>query len=173
MDNIFQLLIFLFVIYTIINAVFGKKKTQTLGRKIPQENSGEDKLNTSPNTQSSSQEILLDLFGLKMPKTGNEYENYTPNEYPSNLEIEDKNLVNQPEPEQIKIADVDYDKLPSLESQQKDVSAPVEELHKAYEVGFSFNSRTSDIKQKIKSPGTLQELYLISEILNKPKAHRR
>lgn len=173
MDNLFQLLIFLFVIYTIINAVFGKKKTQSPDRKIPQENSREDELNTSPDYQYSSSDVLQDLFGLKIPKTGNEYENYSQNKYPSNLETGNIDFTHQIEPEQLKMPNVDYDKLPSLEAQQKNISIPEEEIHRAYEVGFSFNSRTTDIKQRIKSPKTLQELYLISEILNKPKAHRR
>lgn len=172
MDNLFQLLIFLFVIYTIINSVFGKKKTQSPERKIPQESSGEDELKTSPGSQYSSSDVLQDLFGLKIPKTGNEYETYSSNKYPSNLETGDNDLANQIEPEQRKMPDVDYDKLPSLESQQKSISIS-EEIHTAYEVGFSFNSRTTELKQKIKNRSALQELYLVSEILNKPKALRR
>ena len=173
MDNIFQLLIFLFAIYTIINAVFGKKKTQTPGRKIPQENSGEDRIETSPNSQYSSTDVLQDLFGMKIPKTGSEYETYSSNKYPSNFETDGEDTLKQIEPEKVILPDIDYDKLPSLEAQQKNISLPEEEIHKAYEVGFSVNSRTTDLKQKIKSAKTLQELYLISEILNKPKAHRR
>jgi len=173
MDNLFQLLIFLFVIYTIINAVFGKKKTQSSARKIPQENPGEDEINTSPSSQYSSSDVLQDLFGLKIPKTGNEYETYSQNKYPSNFETGNIGNVNQTEPEQIKIPNIDYDKLPSLETQRKNIPVMEEESHKAYEVGFGFNSRTTEIKQRIKSLKTLQELYLISEILNKPKAHRR
>ncbi|MHB9041585.1 MAG: hypothetical protein ACYC4T_13095 [Melioribacteraceae bacterium] len=173
MDNIFQLLIFLFVIYTIFNTIAGKKKPQNTGRKIPQENPGEDETETSPNSQYSPTDVLQDLFGMKIPKTGSEYETYSSNKYPSNFETGGEDTLNQIEPEGVILPDIDYDKLPSLESQQKNISVPEEEIHKAYEVGFSFNSKTSDIKQKIKSPQTLQELYLISEILNKPKARRR
>ena len=172
MDNLFQLLIFLFVIYTIINSVIGKKKPQGPARKIPQESSGEDEIKTSPTSQYSSTEILQDLFGLKIPKTGNEYESYSQKKYPSNLETGNLGQTNQIEPEQIKMPNVNYDKLPSLELQQKNIAAS-EEIHKAYEVGFTFNSRTLNLKEKISNPKTLQELYLISEILNKPKALRK
>jgi hypothetical protein len=178
MDNLFQLLIFLFVIYTIINALFGKKKPPRTDREIPRERTGEVESDTSPQPQYSSTDILQDLFGLKIPKTGGEYETYPQNRYPSNLETDLPDIDNQPEIdnqleiEKRNLPDVDYDKLPSLESQQKSISIS-EEIHTAYEVGFSFNSRTTELKQKIKNRSALQELYLVSEILNKPKALRR
>jgi hypothetical protein len=172
MDNLIQLLIFLFVIYTIINSVVGKKKPQGPARKIPRESSGDDEINTSPNSQYSSTDILQDLFGFKIPKTGNEYENYSQRQYPSNLETGSPDQTTQIEPEQVKIQNINYDKLPSLELQQKSI-VHSEEIQKAYEVGFSFNPRTLELKEKIKNPKTLQELYLISEILNKPKALHR
>jgi hypothetical protein len=171
MDNIFQLLIFLFIIYTIFNAVFGKKKPQRTGGNIPQRQPEEVKSDTSPRTASSSGDILEELFGFKIPKTGGEYETHSPNRYPSNLETELPDLDSQPGVENRNIPDVDYDKLPSLELQQNVTSAT--EYHSAYEVTNTLNKRTKDVIAKIKNPTTLRELYLISEILNKPKALRK
>lgn len=176
MDNLFQLLIFLFVIYTIINAVFGKKKPQRTNREIPRERTGEVESDTSLQTQYSSGDILQDLFGLKIPKTGGEYETY-PQRYPSNLETDLPDIDNQPEfdnqleIEKRNLPDVDYDKLPSLELQQNVASSA--DYHTAYEVHSSLNQRTVEIIQKFRNPKTLRELFLISEILNKPKALRK
>jgi len=171
MDNLFQLLIFLFVIYTIINAVFGKKKHQRTEREIPQERTGEVKTNTSPQTQYSSTDILQDLFGLKIPKSGDEYETYPQNRYPANLETDLPDISNQTEPEQRSMPDINYDNRPSIELEQ---NLPVSgEFQNAYEVSKSLNQRTVELKQKFENPKTLRELYLISEILNKPKALRK
>jgi hypothetical protein len=81
-------------------------------------------------------------------------------EFDNQLEIEKRNLP-----------DVDYDKLPSLELQQNISSST--EYHNAYEVSSSLNQRTVKLIRKFKNPKSLRELYLISEILNKPKALRK
>jgi len=172
MDNIFQLLIFLFVIYTIINSLFGKKKPQRPQNNSPRNETGEAETKTSPQPQySSTTDILQDLFGFKIPKSGDEYENLPQRNYPGNLEIDLPEIEKVSDPEKRNIPDINYDKLISLETQQTKTLS--DEPHIAYEVGFSFNRRTMDIKQKIKNPASLRELYLISEIINKPKALRR
>lgn len=172
MDNIFQLLIFLFVIYTIINSLFGKKKPQRPQNNFPKDETGEAETKTSPKPQySSTTDILQDLFGLKIPKSGDEYENLPQRNYPGNLEIDLPEIEKESDSEKRNIPDINYDKLISLETQQTKTLS--DEPHIAYEVGFSFNHRTMDIKQKIKNPASLRELYLISEIINKPKAIRR
>lgn len=171
MDNIFQILIFLFVIYTIFNSLFGKKKPQRPQNNFPRNETGEAETKASPQTQYSSTDILQDLFGLKIPKPGGEYETYPQKNYPSNLEIDLPEIEKESDSEKRNIPDINYDKLISLEAQRTKTLS--DESHIAYEVGFSFNRRTNEIKQKIKNPTTLQELYLISEIINKPKAIRR
>lgn len=180
MDNLFQLLIFLFVIYTIINSIFGKKKPQGTDRKIPQRGTGDVEAETSPKPQyPSSGDILQDLFGIKIPKSGGEYETYSQNRYPSNLETDLPDIDNQPEiegrytsdTEGKNLPDVDYDKLPSLEVSQNVTSSA--DYHSAYEMSSTLNQRTIELIRKIKNPNSLRELYLISEILNKPKALRR
>ena len=171
MDNLFQLLIFLFIIYTIINAVMGKKKPQRTDKEIPSERTGEVESKTSPKPQYSSNDILQDLFGIKIPKTEDEYETYPRNRYPSDLETDLPPIENEPNVEKGNLPDIDYDKLPSLEQQQNVTSST--DLHSAYETNNSLNQRSIELIKKIKNPKTLKELYLISEILNKPKALRR
>jgi len=172
MDNIFQLLIFIFVIYTIFNSIFGKKKPQRPQNNSPRNETGEAETKTSPKPQySSSTDILQDLFGFKIPKSGDEYEKLPQSNYPSDLETDLPDIENQPELEKKNIKDVNYDNLPPLEFQQN--TTITDETHVAYEVGLNFNRRTIELKQKIKNPDSLRELYLISEIINKPKVLRR
>src|SRR3989339_529724 len=166
MDNIFQLLIFLFVIYTIFNSLFGKKKPQKPQNKFPGNEPGEDETTPSPKPRySSTEDILQDLFGVKIPESGDEYENPSQSNYPSDLETDLPDIENQTEPEKKSIQDVNYDQLPSVEFQQSTIAT--DEPQAAFEVGFGFNNRTNELKQKIKNPATLRELYLISEIINK------
>ncbi len=182
MDNIFQLLIFLFVIYTIYNSLFGKKKQQRPQNNFPRYETGEEETKPSPKPRySSTEDILQDLFGVKIPKSGDEYETYPQKNYPSNLEIDLPEIEKESDTEKRNIPDINYDKLISpginydklisLEAQQNKTIS--DEPHLAYEVGFSFNRKTNELKHKIKNHATLRELYLISEIINKPKAIRR
>ncbi|MFA5803917.1 MAG: hypothetical protein WC879_04690 [Melioribacteraceae bacterium] len=171
MDNIFQLLIFLFVIYTIYNSLFGKKKPQRPQNNFPKNETGEEETKASPKSQYSSTDILQDLFGLKIPKSGDEYETYPQQNYPNNLEIDLPEIEKESDTEKRNIPEINYDKFISLEAQQNKTIS--DEPHVAYEVGFSYNRRTNELKQKIKNPVSLRELYLISEIINKPKAIRR
>ncbi|MBI5730440.1 MAG: hypothetical protein HY963_04815 [Ignavibacteriales bacterium] len=171
MDNIFQLLILLFVIYTIYNSLFGKKKPQRPQNNFPRDETGEAETKASPQPQYSSTDILQDLFGFKIPKSEDEYGNLPRRNYPGNLEIDLPEIEEESDSEKRNVPDINYDKLISLEVQQ--IKTLLDEPHIAYEVGSSFNRRTIDIKQKIKNPASLQELYLISEIINKPKAIRR
>lgn len=171
MDNLFQILIFLFVIYTILNSVFGKKKPQGPRNNFPQGDSGEVESDTSPQTRNKSGDILQDLFGVQLPKSGDEYDNYSQKKYDTDLETDLPNIEDQSEVEKKSIPDINYDNLPAVELQQNKIVQ--DDLNKAYEVGFGFTTRTIEIKQKIRNPKSLQELYLISEIINKPKSLRK
>lgn len=172
MDDIIRLIVFFFILYSIFGSFFGKKKKeQRTQKQFPQGGTGEVKQKTSPQPQYTAADILQDLFGVKLPKTDDEYD--FPQRTNQQTDLED-NL-----PEQLKhtetegriIPDINYDKLPSLEVQQN-VTVPVEK-EIVYEPAPLFNKRTIELKKKIKNPATLKELYLISEILNKPKALRR
>lgn len=171
MDNLFQWLIILFVIYTIFKSVLDKKKTQRRDGEIPHERSGEVESDTSPRPQYSSGDVLQDLFGFKIPKTGDEYETYPPKNYPSDLEADLSDVYAQSKIEKEELPNIDYDKLASLEVQQ--IPPTTAEYHSAYEEVVLQNQRMADLKEKLKNQKTLRELFLISEILNKPKALRK
>ena len=172
MDNIFQLLIFLFVIYTIYNSLFGKKKPQRPQNNFPRNEPEEDELKSSPQPRySSTDDILENLFGMKIPKTGGEYEDLNRNNIPQDYETDLPDIEKQVELAGGKITDINYDQLSTDELQQK--LNWDEDANKAYESSKSLSMRTVELKQKIKNPATLRKLYLISEIINKPKALRR
>jgi hypothetical protein len=156
MENLFQLLIFLFIVYSIVSALSGKKKTKATDEQEDTNKTGD--VNTSPN--NSTGDILEDLFGIKLPKTGNEYPKQKPASSPFNRKPEDVSIVEgEPVPED-----------PSLKVAGKVITV---EQSKAYDTSFSFNQRTVTLKKKIKNPETIKEFLLISEILNKPKALRK
>ena len=167
MDNFFQLLIFLFIIYTVINSLFGKKKPQRPPQNIPQRRSGGDDCTAPPSSKDATTDILQDLFGFKIPKTGGDYGEG--GSY-GNLERETQGAESQSSSAPV-MPDIDYDKLPSLESAQ--VATTSEDLHKVYEIKTASASRTTEIKEKIRDPRSIKDLIIISEILNKPKALRR
>lgn len=169
MDNLFQVLIFLFIIYTIFGSAFKKKKTDQ--RKFPQSGEGEDHQQSSPKPKYQTTDILQDLFGMKIPKTEGEYEDLSQNKYSKDYETDLPDIEKQVELAGGKINDINYDKLSTDELQQKmnwDEDSSI-----AYESFKSISQRTLELQRKIKNPRTLKELFLISEIINKPKSLRR
>ncbi|MEJ5350222.1 MAG: hypothetical protein WHS65_01390 [Melioribacteraceae bacterium] len=184
MDNLIEIIITFFVIYSILNMIAGGKKEKDKS-KFPEE---EDHLNSSSESyryrkQKSDGEITIeDLFGIKIPET--EYES---SETKSKENISLENLSWNPEKEfeeKIKqrealehrniakeIPDIDYDKTPTYEI------AAVRRVDKqdvqVYEEQKSFENQLKNIKTKLKDPKTVRELFIITEILNKPKSLRR
>lgn len=172
MDDIIRLIIFFLILYSIFGSFFGKKKNeQRTQKQFPQGGREEAKQKTSSQPQYSATDLLQDLFGVKLPKTGDEYGLPQRTNQHTDLEYKLPEWSKQTEIETRNIPDINYDKLPSLEVQQN-LSVPVEKTI-TYEPVMLFNKRTIELKKKIKNPATLKDLYLISEILNKPKARRR
>ncbi len=154
MDNLIQLIIFLFIIYALLGAVFGKKKQQQSSSR----NSGEEnQQKPSPDSQD-----ILEMLGFKLPKTGSEYEQPRP------MQGLKKKTRFEQEISSIKISELTT---PEPMEEIKTVQDSSEHS-KIYEVHRTLNTRAVLIKEKIKDPASLRELFLISEILNKPKAHR-
>lgn len=154
MDNLFQLIIFLFIIYALFGALFGKKKQQQSGSE---NSNGEGQQKSSP-----SSEDILEMFGFKLPKSGGEYEK--PHPMPN---LKKKTRFDR-ESSPVKTSELTTP-TPMVEVKTEQDSS---EHSKIYEAPRTFNSRAVSVKEKIKSPTSLRELFLISEILNKPKAHR-
>jgi hypothetical protein len=190
MDNIIEIIVTFFVIYSILGGLFGKKK-----KPQPQQQKQQQRQRPKPvqyRQQSDkelqlpqkpkAQDILEELFGLKLPKTEDEY-SYSTKRSDDNLEyqswdpqrefekkVETKERFEYRNIEKV-VPDVDYDKLGSLETERKKVK--ISDTSKIYEQRKSFSKRTLDIKTKLKDPQTFRELYIISEIINKPKALKR
>jgi hypothetical protein len=188
MDNLFEIIIFFFVIYSVLGSLFGKKKQQntqkqnqqhrrkpspTYSRKVPE---------TSVPKKPSSQDILEELFGMKLPKTEKDT-GYSERSSNDNLEymswdpqkdfekkVEQKEKYEYRNIEK-KIPDINYDKIAALEVEQKRIKS-AQSVY-AYTAKKKIDRRTSEIKNKLRDPRTIRDLYLISEILNKPKALRQ
>jgi len=178
MDNLFELLIFFFVIYSVISALMGKKKQQNTGKKIPQRYPGDAQTKTSPHP--SPQDIFEEMLGFKIPKDEDEYQNTATQtsgstiyempsiDYDTDLKVEYKDL----ETEQ-KIPDVDFDKLTVEQIDAIKKKEEIEQNLESYKLPSHANERAAKIRQKLKNPFSFREIFMISEILNKPKALRR
>jgi len=169
MDDLIRLIVFAFIIFFIFGSLFRKKNQPQNQKKFPPDKSEE----ATKSSSDSSTEILHDLFGIPLPKTGGEYENSPRQSFPSRIEASASKAESFNMIEAVPGVDINYDKLPSLEKQTNLYVEQAAEPQKAYEVGLTFNNRTVELKRKIKNPISLRELYLISEIINKPKALRR
>jgi hypothetical protein len=175
MDNIFQLIIFIFVIWSILGSAFGKKKNQkskTQQRRFP----GEGSNNPSPNYRQTSQDVLEDILGFKIPKTEDEYYGGVSHEAQdieknsTDLEKDTSQISVRTKFEQ-SVEDVDYDKLGSLEQVPLQIIST--EATDAYTVSQATISRAPQIKSRFKSANSVRDAILIAEIINKPKALRR
>lgn len=154
MENLIQVLIFLFIIYFIFGAAFGKKKPQD---KTSEGTGGEGTTRPSPTTED-----VLEMFGFKIPKTGDEYEQPLPQP-----EVKKRTKLEEITPQ----AATSELTTPTVMEEVKEEKAFADNV-KAYEVIQKSNERAISLKEKIKSPTTLRELILVTEILNKPKAFR-
>lgn len=187
MDNIIEIIVFFFVIYSILSSLFGKKKKQQKAqpsdttvpdipqptRRVPQ---------TGIPQRPSSQDILEELFGLKIPKP-EEADPYSRPENQENLEYQSwdpekdfKKKVEEKEKYEYRniekeYADVNYDRITTLEKSKKRLK-PAVTKHKPNTM-VSLNKRTVEIKQKLRDPQSIRDLFIISEIINKPRALRK
>ncbi len=174
MDNIIQIIVFLFIIYSILAPLFGKKKPQKNSKQVP-ENYGGDVRKTRTSSKPTTQDILEDFLGFKIPKTGDEYENYsrkTELDYVSpkteNFDTDLKINYRDLEAES-KLLNSEYDKYPTLESVPMGTSLTT----KVLDAAFPFSDRTLLIKKYLYNKNELRSAFLFSEIINKPKALRR
>lgn len=184
MDDIIQLIVFFFVIYSIVASLFGKKKTQegeTQKRtQSPYQTKGREKVYSK--RQPSNADVLEELFGFKIPKTEDKYraaeydrEGIDLEKVSWDPEKEFKKKISAREAYEKRnikktVPDIDYDKLSSLESAGKRTAV---DHHKIYEQKKSVNKKTEEIKRRLKSKPTIKEAFIVSELLNKPKAFRK
>lgn len=184
MDNIFELIIFFFVIYSILSSLFGKKKKkpQTEQRKKPvQYRSKPEPQQRTQTSQQSNKDILEELFGFKIPQPESEPQSSRSEKYNENLEYsswdpekEFEKKVKQRESIEYRniekdIPDINYDKVASLEKKQ---IVKTKSSVQAYEAIKSTNKRAAGLRKKLNNPESFRDLFIVSEIINKPKALR-
>ncbi|MEW6653065.1 MAG: hypothetical protein AB1394_06285 [Bacteroidota bacterium] len=171
MDDVIQVLIFLFVIWSLLGSAFKKKPEPQKQQQQNRQKSGTQKKTTN----YSAKDVLEDIFGVPLPKTENEHQDHygkrhSPNDYDSDWQVEYRNLEKTKSVESKELSLVDYDKLASLEVHGKTRRVKPAEI-------FTFNTsstneRTREIKSKFKDINSIRDAVIIAEILNKPKALR-
>ncbi len=184
MDNIIELIIFLFIVYSIFSSFFGKKKPQQKPQSEIPRNRPTEGVPKRTSSRQDSIETLEELFGFKLPKTDDEFPQYKQTSTKQtettswDPEQEFRTKVSQRETkvnQQVEkpLPNINYDKLDLLEarSKRKFVKPSIKTSEQKKE--FLPNARAKDIRKKLENPATIREMILISEILNKPKALRR
>jgi hypothetical protein len=112
----------------------------------------------------SNYDILRDVLDRNLPKTGGEYPplKTTPPKVDNSWTVPIDKIDEKPE--------AVYDTPTPLEDAMK--SEFYSEPQKLYVPIAPLSKRAIELKKKISSKATLRDMYLISEILNKPKALR-
>ena len=193
MDNIFEYLIYGFIIISFINSLFKKKKP--VPKKPPDQTShpridlSENKFTDIPPSQKAKQEeydILKEIegfFNVGQPQKS-ETKVHNDNEVYEGAENRKKFV---PVPEKSfhtkTISEHTFTnpwevKRKKLEEQKKNLSPKIEEQASAYEESLMRKESAAskiikDINVRLKNPSTLKEYVIISEIIGKPKALRR
>ncbi len=189
MDNIIEIIVFFFVIYSILGSIFGKKKSKrTSNSPKPQDQKISyqryDDKKTSYKRPSGNQEIFEELFGIKLPKSGNDYETRNVEKDADDLEKitwdpekEFEQKVTAREKYEYRniekvVPDIDYDLAGSLENVQKKKTMS-EILHKQYDQKVVTYERAKNFRNKLLANQSIKEFIILTEILNKPKALRK
>lgn len=195
MDNFFEILIYLFIIFTFLSSVFKKKKPEQQKPKanIPQERqeseitySPEEEMDSAPVKSSSDEyDILKELeqfFKVGEP-THQQAPKPKPPVIPQPAEVKPKQKALEESwrvktESEHKYEDFWGKRQRDVDARKKEVdsmaslqASKFEELlkeKKVYSTAFQRN-----IKKRIKEPASLKEYIIISEILGKPKALRR
>lgn len=178
MDNLIEIIVAFFIVYSIINTILSSRKSRDRQRTFPQDESEDLKSSHSP----ADIETLEDLFGIKLPRTDEGYSKQRSDKTASkdsfswNPEEEFKDKIKQRENLEYRgiqkdIPNVDYDKIPSYEIAA--VRRVDKQDVKVYEDDKIKNQRLIEIRNKLLNRTTVRDLFIIVEILNKPKALRK
>jgi hypothetical protein len=174
MDNIIQVIVVIFVIWSILGSALKKKPQappQKVAGRIPREGSNKP----SPSYQKSSQDVLEEILGFKIPQQNSRTSRET-NYEDEDLEISSRDLETDlpevsSESQYASPPDVNYDKQEALET--ADSKSLRVDIHKQYLEKVFVTDQRAQIKKKIRDRATLRDAIMITEILNKPKALRK
>lgn len=193
MDNLFEYLIYGFIIISFISSFFKKKKP--LPKKTPDQAPSEQTditenkiINIPPSQEKKAEEydILKEIEGFfnvgqttqsdtkdhtdeKMYEGAKDRENYTP--------VPEKSFHTATSSEHTFTDPWDV-KRKELEKRKKEISPEIEQQASAYEESLIKKESAAtgiirDISERLKRPSTLKEYVIISEIIGKPKALKR
>jgi hypothetical protein len=193
MDNLFEYLIYGFIIISFISSFFKKKKP--LPKKPsnqtthPQTDRTENKITDIPPSQvpkAEEYDILKEIEGFfnveqpkqpaakvhtdeKMYEGAKDRENFIP--------VPEKSFHTTTSSEHTFTDPWDI-KRKELEEKKKQISPKIEKQASAYEESLIIKESAAtgiikDINERLKNPSTLKEYVIISEIIGKPKALKR
>ncbi|MEW6006367.1 MAG: hypothetical protein AB1695_13750 [Stygiobacter sp.] len=164
MDDLIRILIFIIFVWSIIGGLKSDKKRKLPQNKLPQNYGGKEK-KPLPSYNKLPEEILGEMFGIKIPKS----EEYSESYETKDLEKEVVDLENSKQEAKTQW-DLDYDKITFTDNlQKKDLNVSYE-INQAEKVKLNYSKVIID---KLKNKSSLKDAIIISEILNKPKALRR
>jgi len=171
MDDVFKIILFLFVIWSFLSSAFKKKPEPQ--KQQPQNRSKSPA--QKKKVEYSTKDVLEELFGVKIPNPESEIpEQVNSRRFPDHLEKDWKvgyrNLEKNKALEEKSLNTIDYDNFSSLESNLK--VRRIKSSETLETINDQISKRAVEIKSKIKNVSTLRDAVLISEILNKPKALR-
>ena len=184
MDNFFEILIYLIIIISFLSSIF-KKKQQQQKRPPAQQHEPDDNYQSEvPTTQSTSKDydILRELEDLF--KSGNvPTENRTqipPQQTEKTLPMDEhvqSDSWHEPTKSEHTLDNWERKK-EEVQNILSGVDAAIEKKAAQFEDSLwkkqnDFTGLALSIRTKFKSPGTLKEYIIFSEILGKPKAFRR
>ncbi|MCF8240002.1 MAG: hypothetical protein K9J16_01345 [Melioribacteraceae bacterium] len=181
MDNLFDYIIILFFIFSLLLPLFKKKKQKDTAPKSERSGTfGNVPQNQHAPQKEKPKDLLEELFGLKLPQeqtrqqtTPHQMRNESAESWNPEDEFENKlsaDTSSAPLKEQ-KDKMSHYDKLAEQVLSRKSGKDPFKDTLKVIDISkkeapaFNIN--------KINNPTSLQEYIVFSEILNKPKALRR
>jgi hypothetical protein len=171
MEEVFQIIIFLFVIWSFLSSAFKKKtepnKQQT--QNLPKTNTRKKKMDYS------TKDVLENLFGSQFPNAESELpEHVNKQRSPGNLDkdwkAEYRNLEKNKSVEEKVLQTTVYDNILSL-----DANAKIKRIKPSETLNVQrdqISKRAIEIKSKMKNTSNIRDAVLLSEILNKPKALR-
>ncbi len=181
MDNIFDILITIFIIFSFISGIFTKKKN------IPQTEEveyGTDKPKKIPK-KKDGREFLEEILGIKLPDIENSESDKQSEKYSAgynndatwNPEDDFKEVIvnNETKKSTVKDRNIEKNKYNYEPSENKTQPIPQKSILSSilFTEKIEVNERAIDIKNQLLTKKSIKNSILLSEILQKPKALRR
>jgi hypothetical protein len=197
-SNLFEYLIIIFFVVSAIQSFFGKKKKQQQKERQTQERAGASRPQRTEAKKESAQEILEQLFGLKIPEekpkqtktpSGGNTDVLDPSGYHDTSWNPEEEYEDSIGVETVRYENNDYNKwntnseyvepakkVDSKTSAAQKIMGKIPTKMEVEEVGTVSTEEiqfVQRIRNNISNPDSIREYILVSEILNKPKALRK